>query len=149
MNKPRRIIAATELRVHLGEALRALEREELVIEKGGIPVALLTKYRSESEAQSALETEYERSLSKRAEPGGWERMDAAMAAGWVGIDADELVANIYRRREENPSRFYSWDGEDAMAEEDDSEVSARQRRLRPRSPTTKRIADEGGPGYQA
>ena len=46
MGKPRRTLPATELRVHLGEALRALEAEDLVIEKGGVPVALLVNARS-------------------------------------------------------------------------------------------------------
>jgi len=111
MSKPRRTIPATELRVHLGEALRALEAEELVIEKGGVPVALLIKYRSETEAAGPPAAgEYERALSHRAEPASWRRMDAVMASGWAGVEAEELVANIYRWRAEGAEpRHFSFD----------------------------------------
>lgn len=146
MNKRRRVIAATELRVHLGEALRSLEREELVIEKGGVPVALLIKY--EPERSSGIEAEYERALSKRAEPEGWKKMESVLAAGWAGIDADELVANIYRWREEGRSlREYRLDEQEG--ESDGGEVSPGQRRMRARDPQTQRVADGDGEPYQA
>ena len=96
----RRTLPATELRVHLGAALRALAEEDIVIEKGGVPVALLTAYRPAAAEAGGAETAYTRSLSRAAEPGGWERMDAAMAAGWTGIEPEELVANVYRWRAE-------------------------------------------------
>jgi len=130
---------ATELRVHLGAALRALVREDLVIEKGGVPVAVLTGYRPEEAA--AVEGEYERALSKRAEPRGSERMSAAMAAGWSGIEPEELVANVYRWREKGaPSRRLSLD---AVPEEQPraGKVPARQRRVHPGRPKGKRVAD--------
>ena len=149
MNKPRRNLPATELRVHLGEALRALEAEDLVIEKGGVPVALLIKYRSESEAAApAAAGEYERALSHRAEPGAWERMDAVMAGGWAGIEAEELVANVYRWRAEGAEpRHFSFDKPEQEGGVDERDVPDRQRRLHPRRPQGKRVADSDAPGY--
>jgi antitoxin (DNA-binding transcriptional repressor) of toxin-antitoxin stability system len=148
----RRIVSATEVRTHLGEALRSLEQEELVIEKGGVPVAMLVKYRPPAVATSREEA-YEQALTKRAEPAGWERMDAAMAAGWAGIEPDELTANIYRwRAEGGTARRYSFDDGDvdAAAEVTDArDVPARQRRLHPRRATKHRVADGDGPTYQA
>jgi antitoxin (DNA-binding transcriptional repressor) of toxin-antitoxin stability system len=148
MKKPRRILPATELRVHLGEALRSLEAEDLVIEKGGVPVALLIKYRAETEEpEPAREAEYERAVAKRAEPGGRERMDAVMASGWAGIEAEELAANVYRWREEGATgRFYSLD-EPAEAEDDERQVPDRQRHLYPRRAQGKRVAEPDAPGY--
>lgn len=68
-------------------------------------MALLTRFRPASETDArALELEYERSLSRRARPGGWERMDAAMTAGWAGIEPEEMVANIYHWRQEGRRR---------------------------------------------
>jgi len=153
MNKPRRILPATELRVHLGEALRSLEAEDLVIEKGGVPVALLIKYRTETPAAEApgIEAEYERSLSRHAEPGGWERMDAAMASGWAGIEAEELVANIYRWREEGATgRHFTFDeGSGTEEQGDEGEIPAGQRHLHSRRTQGQRVADPDGPEYSA
>lgn len=148
MKKPRRTLPATELRVHLGEALRALEAEDLVIEKGGVPVALLIKYRAETEpAEPAPSGEYERALSKRAEPAGWERMDAVMASGWAGIEAEELAAHVYRWREEGASaRHYSFD-EPAEAEDDERQIPYRQRRLHTRRAEGQRVAEPDAPDY--
>ncbi len=151
MSKPRRTLPATELRVHLGEALRALENEDIVVEKGGVPVALLIKYRSESEsAAPAAPGEYERALSHRAEPDGWQRMDAVMASGWAGIEPEEFVANVYRWRAEGAQpRHFSFDEPEGKAEADERRVPGRQRRLHPRRPPGKRVADGDAPGYSA
>ncbi len=167
-SKPRRTLAATELRVRLGEALRALEEEDLVIERGGIPVALLIKYvRLPDPRELTLDTasieplvpararigeEYERALARRAEPEGWKRMDGAIEAGWEGIDADELVANIYRWRE--VGRTIDRDAhEDEMKDPRNasSGVSSGQRYLyqRPAETTETYVADRDDSGYQA
>ena len=145
-----RVISATELRVHLGETLRRLEDEEVVIEKGGVPVAVLRRYVPASAGGSA-EAEYANAVAKRAEPNGWVRMDASMAAGWSGLDADELVANIYRWRDEGArlSRHYDFDEDEPGANEDDSGVSAGQRHMRGRGPEAKHVADGDGETYQA
>ena len=145
MSKRRRTIAATDLRVHLGEALKALEEEDLVIEKGGIPVAMLTKYGDVGEMSKLSGTEYETALGKRAEPGTWPEAEAAMATGWAGIDATALVAEVYRRREEGVSeRHYELDTFTY-----DREVSGRQRRLHPGPGKTKRVAENPAPKYRA
>ena len=153
MSKPRRILPATELRVHLGEALRSLEAEDLVIEKGGVPVALLIKYQAAAPAAEApgIEAEYRRSLSRRAEPGGWERMDAAMASGWSGIEAEELVANIYRWRVEGATaRHFTFDEGGGTEEQgDEGEIPAGQRRLHSRRAQGQRVAEPDGPEYSA
>jgi antitoxin (DNA-binding transcriptional repressor) of toxin-antitoxin stability system len=158
MSKPRRTMPATEFRVRLGEVLRSLDREDIVIEKGGIPVAVLTAYRPPAAdtagrpADAGIESEYDRAVSKRAEPRGWELMDEAMAAGWAGIEPDELVANVYRWREEGQtSEFRSWDDRSAPMEvaADGGEVPAGQRYMYPRRkrPGQARVADGRGPGY--
>ncbi len=138
MSKQRRKIPATELRVHLGEALKALEDEDIVIEKGGVPVALLTRYgREVGTMEAATETQYERALSKRAEAGGWERTLSAMERGWLGINEDEMTANIYRWRAEGATqRRYELD-DDSVSDDSEEEgvadgrgaISSRQRHL--------------------
>ena len=149
MSKPRRTLPATELRIHLGEALRALEAEDLVIEKGGVPVALLIKYRAEAEAAGPAAGEYELALSQRAEPAGWQRMDAVMASGWAGIEAAELAANVYRWRAEGAEpRQFSFDEAD-QEDADERGIPDRQRRLHPRRPQGKRVADGDDSGYTA
>ena len=149
MSKRRRTLAATELRVHLGEALRALETEDLVIEKGGVPVALLISYRSETvEVAPEPAGAYERAVSKRAEPGGLERMESVMGSGWAGIEAEEFVANVYRWREAGASaRHFSFD--EPLEDTGEREVSGGQRRVHPRRTEGKRVADSDGPGYTA
>ncbi len=122
---------ATELRVHLGEALKALETEDLLIEKGGVPVALLSSYQGQAEQEvDEMRPEYERSLSKRAEPNGIARTLAAMERGWVGIDADELSANIERWREAGARTTRpALDDEDEDEGPDGGEVSSGQQHL--------------------
>ena len=160
MKKNRRVVSATELRVHLGEILRSLETQDIVVEKGGLPVAMVVRYESTALGPAGLRyyanapvsaQEYEAALSQRADPGGAERMDAAMAAGWAGIDADELTANVYRWREEGAtSRFLSPSEDDDQAEDEDGgEVSGGQRYLYQSHPQTRRIAEKDGPGYSS
>jgi antitoxin (DNA-binding transcriptional repressor) of toxin-antitoxin stability system len=158
MSKPRRTMPATEFRVRLGEVLRSLGREDIVIEKGGIPVAVLTAYRplaAETAGRApvaGIDAEYDRAVSKRAEPRGWELMDEAMAAGWAGIEPDELAANVYRWRQEGQtSEFATWDGGIAPTEDDadGGEVPAGQQHLHPRRrrPQQARVAERDGPGH--
>jgi antitoxin (DNA-binding transcriptional repressor) of toxin-antitoxin stability system len=159
MSKPRRTMPATEVRVRLGEVLRCLASEDIVIEKGGIPVAVLTAYQAPAvetagrrPAAGGIEDEYERAVSRRAEPRGWERMDKAMAAGWAGIGPDELAANVYRWREEGQtSEDPVWDAEYLATQEaaDGGEVPAGQQHLysRRRRSGEKRVAEDRGPGY--
>ena len=151
MSKPRRTVPATELRVHLGEALKALEDEDIVVEKGGVPVALLTRYRREvAHMEPGTETQYERALSKRAEPGGWERTLVAMERGWAGINEDEMIANIYRWRELGATQrrygldddFASDDKVDEGLDDGSGAISSRQRYLQ-QGPTPRTyVADE-------
>ena len=145
MSKPRRNVPATELRVRLGEALKALEDEDIVVEKGGVPVALLTRYGKEV-ASMGVETEtlYERALSKRAEAGGWERTLSAMERGWAGIDEDEMTANIYRWRVEGTTRTrYELDETDDDEDQTHAgEILDRQRRMHPGYGQGTLIADE-------
>ena len=155
-------MAATELRVHLGAVLKALEHEDVIIEKGGVPVALLVRYEPEGSMASyrysrgfsgANSRSYSMSLSRSATPGGIARMDAAMAAGWAGINAAELTANVYRWREEGATaRGFSFDDErdDGASEgpDDGGEVSSGQRYVYQQHPeTSQRVAEKDGPGY--
>jgi antitoxin (DNA-binding transcriptional repressor) of toxin-antitoxin stability system len=112
-------MAATELRIHLGAALRSLDKGDIVIEKGGIPVAVLTRYRR-GETPSEREQAYERALAKRGDPAAWPRAFQAMSEGWSGLDAEELKANIRRWRIEGSRDKAYTRGGDPLA---------RQRRL--------------------
>lgn len=145
MSKPRRTVPATELRVRLGEALKALEDEDIVVEKGGVPVALLTRYGKEVAGMGAeIETLYERALSKRAEPGGWDRTLSAMERGWAGINDDEMTANIYRWREEGTTRT-RYELDETLEGEDQphaGEILDRQRRMHQGYGQGALIADE-------
>lgn len=154
----RRRMRATELRVHLGEALRTLADGEIVIEKDGFPVAVLSQYRLDRPARredqmNARNTEYARTVGRPAAPNSRARLESVLGSGWAGINAGELVANIYRWRAEGPSRFYSLDDDnddDAAGEEDDdSGLPPRQRRLHPGNPKASRVADGDGPRYRA
>jgi len=145
MSKRRRIMPATELRIHLGEALKALEEEDIVVEKGGVPIAMLVRYGPEAKAMSEAATSYERALSKRAEAGGWERTLSAIERGWAGIDEGEMIANIYRWREEGATRRYvSLDDEDSDEEHTygSGALFGRQRRLQQGPSEGSLIADE-------
>ena len=136
---------ATELRIHLGEALKGLEEEDIVVEKGGVPIAMLVRYGPEAKAMSEAATSYERALSKRAEVGGWERTLSAMERGWAGISAEELTANIYRWREEGATRQYVSLEDEAGDEEHPHGSRAlfgRQRRLQQSPSEGSLIADE-------
>jgi hypothetical protein len=138
MERPRRRLPATELRVHLGEALKALEGEDLIIEKGGVPVALLTRYDG---------TVYD------GNPNGWPGALAAMNAGWAGLDSDSLNAALYAARASGtkpPLPDLSEDGDNAEDAED-GEVSPGLRLLQPRDePPVRRVADEPDDGgYRA
>jgi len=95
-------MAATDLRVHLGEALRRLDKEDIIIEKGGVPVAVLKRYTPDERRPSAgsVYDAYERTLSKKADSSAWPRAFAAMRKGWAGVDVDKLIADIHRWREE-------------------------------------------------
>jgi antitoxin (DNA-binding transcriptional repressor) of toxin-antitoxin stability system len=111
-------MAATDLRVHLGEALRSLEDGDIIIEKGGIPVAVLSRYAPESTADERAAA-YERALSQRGDrsPEAWALALEAMKLGWTGIDAEELKAQIYRDRDRSGSRYYDPDRSRNVADE--------------------------------
>lgn len=145
MSKPRRIVPATELRIRLGEALKALEDEDIVVEKGGVPVALLTRYGKDVLTMgAATETHYERALSKGAEPGGWERTQSAMERGWAGIDESEMMANVYRWRDEGATRI-RYELDETLEGEDQphaGEILDRQRRMHQGYGQGALIADE-------
>lgn len=141
MNKRRRIIPATELRVHLGDALKSLEEEDIVVEKGGVPIAMLIKYGREAKVMTETATSYERALAQPAQAGGWARALSAIERGWVGINEEELVENIYRWRQEGgTSRRYGLDEEEG--DDGNSAIPPGQRHLQQGAAPTKLIADE-------
>src|SRR5688572_29999390 len=106
MKRDRRM-AATDLRVNLGAALRSLDDGDIVIEKGGVPVAVLSRYgdrvRGATEVGDAAS--YTEAISKPADRSAdaLARALAAMDVGWSGLDPDEAIENIYRRRDEGAS----------------------------------------------
>jgi len=151
----RRAVPATELRVHLGEALRALDEGELVIEKGGVPVAVLRRWAGEGDSEEGppMDGAYAAALSRRARPGGLAAALEAMARGWSGIDADLLAAEVIAARDAGASDRSFAPGKDDDDEgegegEDAGEVPGRQRHLyrRARRPDT-RVADEPDQPY--
>ena len=99
-------MAATDLRVNLGAALRSLDDGDIVIEKGGVPVAVLSRYgarvvRSKDNEAERSAASYAGAVSKAADrsPEALAKALAAMEAGWAGIDADEAIDKIHRWRE--------------------------------------------------
>jgi antitoxin (DNA-binding transcriptional repressor) of toxin-antitoxin stability system len=151
-------VSATDLRVRLGEMLRRLEDEELVVEKGGIPVAILSRYHPpETDSRSLrrpANEEYERALVKRADPGDWETTMNTIRGGWTGVDAEEMIRNIYRSRDDNArlARHYDLDESDAPSEVRDdawSTAPARLRHLHRPVADAKRVADGGDATYDA
>ena len=141
MERRRRRVPATELRVHLGEALRALEDEDLVIEKGGVPVALLTRYDGviyEIGREARMSRAYTAALTKRGNPEAWPGAFVAMARGWAGIEAEALTERVYAARAAGAtSVHYTLDEEGAG----DGEVPSGQRRLYWSDGETRRVAD--------
>lgn len=146
MNKRRRIIPATELRVHLGEALKSLEEEDIVVEKGGVPIAMLVKYGREAKVMTETATSYEKALAKAAEAGGWARTLGAIERGWAGINEEELIENIYRWRQEGGTtrRYGLDDADDSVRESDDdgSAIPPGQRHLQQSPAPGRYVADE-------
>lgn len=118
----RTVVSATDLRVRLGEMLRRLEHEDLVIEKGGVPVAVLTRYMPEPASRSPVaggkHDEYEAALVKRADARGWETTLDAIRSGWGSeVDADAMARRVYEARDMNRrrSRNYTVDLENESA----------------------------------
>jgi len=162
MDRPRRRLAATELRVHLGEALKALETEDLVIEKGGVPVAILSRYDGvvynirKGGSDMNKSAAYEAALSRRGNPAALPAALEAMRLGWVGIDSDELVAKIYAWRAAGTSnRVIDLSEDDDGAEDhredaEDDEVSTGYGLLHQSDETeARRVADDRDGGYRA
>ena len=147
-------MAATELRVHLGDALKSLEDEDIVVEKGGVPIAMLVKYGREAKVMTETASSYERALAKRAEAGGWERTLGAIERGWAGINEEELIESIYRWRQEGGTRRrYGLDDDDAgdgvgEGRDDGREIPLGQRHLQQSPAPGRYIADERA-GYDA
>ena len=143
-------MTATDFRVHFGEVLGSLEDQEVVVEKGGVAVAVLIPFRSDRTRSRGggddMNKTYEAAVSRTASANGLASMIAAMERGWTGINAAELVESIYARREAGAkSEHYTLD-----EEADDSEVPAGQRYLYSRTlGEVRRIADEGDSGYTA
>lgn len=143
-------MSATDFRVHFGEALQALDAEDVVVEKGGMPVALLIPFRRDAdltgEGGDEMNKAYSAAVSRPAKPNGLASMIAAMERGWAGIAAAEMVESILARREAAAkSEHYALD-----EEADDSEVPAGQRYLYSRTVgEVRRVADESDSGYTA
>jgi hypothetical protein len=138
---------ATELRVHLGEALRSLDDADIVIEKGGVPVAILTRYTPPVvDVDTSVDPAYLAALSKRAEPDGILRAIAAMRKGIPDWDSEKLIADMYAAREAGiKTTYYTLDDDEELIEEgaDDDEVPGRQRRLHRSSEAgSSRVAEE-------
>ncbi len=99
MKAKKRVVPATEARVHLGELLRALAREDVIIEKGGVPVAALIAIH-DYERQGAGASP----VLREASPGAFEA--ALDAARRLPVDPvwDEVASNFPRWRREGSRR---------------------------------------------
>jgi hypothetical protein len=95
--RPRRNISVEECSAYFDTILNMIEREDIVIEEDGMPVAMLVAFTDESAALS--EDRYERMVGKRGDPSEWPAMLDAMQQGWAGIDAEQLIQRIYRDRD--------------------------------------------------
>lgn len=164
-----RAMPATELRIHLGEVLRSLDDGDVIVEKGGVPVAVLRRWQGragrapqaggaaggemdiEATGERAASGAYAAALSRRARPDGLARALAAMDRGWAGLDADALRDSVYGAREAGASdRHFTLAAESGAEDEDDGEIPGGQRHLyrRARRPERK-VADGPGEGYSS
>jgi prevent-host-death family protein len=95
-------VPATELRVHLGSVLRRIRKgEDIVIEKGGTPVAVVidvTKYEQLREIERQHTPLRPQRVLASPAPDGPERLRRAMKTGWKGIDGEELKKRIRESR---------------------------------------------------
>lgn len=160
MDRPRRRIPATELRIHLGQALKALNEEDLVIEKGGFPVAILTRYdgavyRIEKETEmTANAAAYARAVMRPGNPAAIGAALAVIKLGWAGLDADAVVDSIYAARDAGASsRVADLDRDEDQADEegeDDGQVSFGYRFLpQGADQEIRRVADAPDEGYRS
>lgn len=89
---------ATEARVHFGEVLRSVGDADIVVEKDGIPVAVVI----DMETYKTLREPSRGALGAVPEPGAWSRFLAAKERG-LGLtdrEADAWIERVYRAREE-------------------------------------------------
>jgi hypothetical protein len=151
-NGPReRIMPATQLRVRLGEALRMLDDEDIIVEKGGVPIALLTRYTRRpgeaargEDAMPVTTTAYAAALLKAGTRGGVARAVAAMERGIPGWDADALIADVRAARAAG-TKTTSYSLTDDDEEDADDDLPARQRhRYRRPEAESPRVAEERG-----
>jgi|CXWL01.1.fsa_nt_gi antitoxin (DNA-binding transcriptional repressor) of toxin-antitoxin stability system len=100
--KKRTTVSATDLRVNLGAMLRRLEAEDLVVEKGGVPVAVLSRYAPVSGPQVADE----RSLRRVGPPPGWREVVVDSEVGFEEplMTEEELLAEIATIRARGAAR---------------------------------------------
>lgn len=97
--KKRATVSATDLRVRLGEMLRRLEGEDLVIEKGGIPVAVITRYQRGSgwpeyrEGERMLDVRKEQAVNESDVVRKIADIRARYASGRAGADAGKGAAD--------------------------------------------------------
>jgi len=125
MSKAKRM-PATEFRVHLGKVLRNLDRGDVIIEKGGVPVARVTRYAPDVPTRSTDEHRGT-GVSRAAVPGAWERfMESSRTGQRAFRDAERMKRDIYRRREEQVTmaRYYDL----GTGGEHSTDVPPRQRR---------------------
>ncbi len=158
--KDARTISATEARVHFGELLKSLADGDVLIEKGGIPVAVLSAApRWGSREPGPKEVPMERFpvlmnanagvVAKAPAPNGWARLEAATSAGWVGVDTDAAIADVYRWRDEGGTRSFSFNDSAETDDDDGPTLPDRQRRVHQRDAQEQRVADGDAPKYRA
>jgi hypothetical protein len=132
--RKRSTVSATEMRVRMGEMLRRLKDEDLVIEKGGVPVAVVTRYTAADWAAGA--SDYERALSSKGDAAAWPDIMRYLAADPMDAKtAEAMKAEIYRARDESVeyARYYM----DDVPEQSGPAEEGR------------RVADRGATGYDA
>lgn len=95
-------VPASEARVHLGEMLRRVcKGEDIVIEKGGTPVAALIDVADYEEYQrlkaARAREQVPPGVLSKPTPEGIERMKRAFG-GWKDMDIEQLRKNIRASR---------------------------------------------------
>ena len=101
--KKRTTVSATDLRVNLGAMLRRLEAEDLVVEKGGVPVAVLSRYEPVAANQPKDEPAPLRTIGRGPGSSQSGRRDAVYVGREEAVmTEEELLANIAAIRARTP-----------------------------------------------
>jgi hypothetical protein len=94
--KRRRIMAATDVRVHLGEVLRSLDKHDVIVEKDGMPVAIISRFPESRRRNDSGQRE----STSRSGVSSSGRIKPSPKPALSAEEAERIIADIYRWRDE-------------------------------------------------